>query len=136
VGLFGKKESNEPKAPPRILVVDDYQTMTRIMKSLLKQIGLEDVTAAGDGTDALELLKSQPFDLVISDWNMEKMTGLDLLKAIRADAKLKHIKFIMVTAEARMENAAEAKKHGADNYIVKPFDAPTLKAKLDAVLSR
>ncbi|MDX5361006.1 MAG: chemotaxis response regulator CheY [Alphaproteobacteria bacterium] len=117
-----------------ILVVDDYRTMVRIIRNLLKQIGFENVDEASDGAEALEKLKARPFGLVISDWNMAPMTGLDLLKAVRADAALSRLPFIMVTAESKADNVIAAKQAGVSNYIVKPFNAATLKAKIHAVL--
>ncbi|MCP1337644.1 response regulator [Futiania mangrovi] len=117
-----------------ILVVDDYRTMVRIIRNLLKQIGFENVDEASDGSEALEKLKTRPFGLVISDWNMAPMTGLDLLKAVRAEAALTRLPFIMVTAESKADNVIAAKQAGVSNYIVKPFNAATLKAKIHAVL--
>ncbi|MGU3496086.1 response regulator [Xanthobacteraceae bacterium A53D] len=118
-----------------VLVVDDYKTMVRIIRNLLKQIGFEDVDEASDGTEALAKLKERKYGLVISDWNMEPMTGYELLKRVRedADADLSTIPFIMVTAEAKSENVIAAKKAGVSNYIVKPFNAQTLKGKIDSV---
>jgi two-component system chemotaxis response regulator CheY len=116
-----------------ILVVDDYHTMVRIIRNLLKQLGFEDVDDAADGTTALEKLQQKPYGLVISDWNMEPMTGYELLRHVRADDRLKAMPFIMVTAESKTENVIAAKKAGASNYIVKPFNAQTLKNKIEAV---
>ena len=116
-----------------ILVVDDYQTMIRIIRNLLKQLGFEDVDDAADGTAALSKLKDKRYGLVISDWNMEPMTGYELLRHVRADENLRAMRFIMVTAESKTENVIAAKKAGVNNYIVKPFNAQTLKAKIDAV---
>ena len=116
-----------------VLVVDDYVTMTRIIRNLLKQIGFEDVDDARDGTRALERLRNRRYGLVISDWNMQPMTGYDLLKEVRADPTLAQIPFIMVTAESKTENVIAAKKAGVSNYIVKPFNAATLKTKMEAV---
>ncbi|MFG1480368.1 response regulator [Xanthobacter sp. V4C-4] len=116
-----------------ILVVDDYKTMVRIIRNLLKQIGFEDVDEAADGTEALAKLKERNYGLVISDWNMEPMTGYELLKRVRGDDALSSIPFIMITAEAKSENVIAAKKAGVNNYIVKPFNAQTLKGKIDAV---
>jgi two-component system chemotaxis response regulator CheY len=116
-----------------ILVVDDYQTMVRIIKNLLKQLGFEDVDAASDGAAALGKLKEKRYGLVISDWNMEPMTGYELLRQVRADDGLRNTPFIMVTAESKTENVIAAKKAGVNNYIVKPFNAQTLKAKIEAV---
>jgi two-component system, chemotaxis family, chemotaxis protein CheY len=117
-----------------VLVVDDYQTMIRILRNLLKQIGFKDVDDASDGTAALAKLKEKQYGLVISDWNMEPMTGYELLQHVRADEKLSELPFIMVTAEAKTENVIAAKKAGVNNYIVKPFNAQTLQAKITAVL--
>jgi len=117
-----------------ILVVDDYQTMIRILRNLLKQIGFTDVDEASDGTQALEKLGQREYGLVISDWNMAPMTGFELLQKVRADEKLASLPFIMVTAESKTENVIAAKKAGVNNYIVKPFNAQTLKGKIEAVL--
>ncbi|MFY7962615.1 MAG: chemotaxis response regulator CheY [Elsteraceae bacterium] len=116
-----------------VLVVDDYATMRRIIRNLLQQLGFTDVDEAADGEQALAKLRDKDFGLVISDWNMEPMTGLDLLKAVRADARLKALPFIMVTAESKTENVVAAKQAGVSNYIVKPFNAEILKQKLAAV---
>ncbi|HYH18269.1 MAG TPA: chemotaxis response regulator CheY [Azospirillum sp.] len=118
----------------KILVVDDYATMRRIVRNLLTQIGYTDIDEAGDGVQALAKLRESKFGLVISDWNMEPMTGLQLLKEIRADAKLAYLPFIMVTAESKTENVIAAKQAGVNNYIVKPFNAETLKMKIQAVI--
>ncbi len=117
-----------------ILVVDDYSTMRRIIRNLLKQLGFENVDEAADGSEALKKMQEKSFQLIISDWNMEPMTGLDLLRAVRADAKNGMLPFIMVTAESKPENVIVAKQAGVSNYIVKPFNAETLKAKLTAVI--
>jgi two-component system, chemotaxis family, chemotaxis protein CheY len=116
-----------------VLVVDDYQTMVRILRNLLKQIGFNDVDDASDGQAAFEKLKSKKYGLVISDWNMAPMTGYELLQQVRADADLGSLPFIMVTAEAKTENVVAAKKAGVNNYIVKPFNADTLRSKISAV---
>jgi len=116
-----------------ILVVDDYNTMVRIIRNLLKQLGFENVDDASDGTAALVKLRAKKYGLVISDWNMEPMTGYDLLKEVRADPALGKTPFIMVTAESKTENVIAAKKAGVDNYIVKPFNAQTLHHKISAV---
>jgi two-component system, chemotaxis family, chemotaxis protein CheY len=118
-----------------ILVVDDYNTMVRIIRNLLRQLGFEDVDAAPDGTAALAKLRSRKYALVISDWNMEPMTGYELLKQMRADPMLNATPFIMVTAESKTENVIAAKQAGVNNYIVKPFNADTLKHKIDAVFA-
>ncbi len=117
-----------------VLIVDDYKTMLRIIRNLLKQIGFENVDEASDGAEAFEKMKKQKYGLVISDWNMEPMTGYELLKKVRADEQIKATPFIMVTAESKTENVVAAKKAGVNNYIVKPFNAGTLKAKMTAVL--
>ncbi|TCZ53670.1 chemotaxis response regulator CheY [Roseicella aquatilis] len=119
----------------KVLVVDDYKTMTRIIRNLLKQIDFNDTDEAADGNEALAKLRGGNFGLVISDWNMEPMTGLELLKEIRADAKLRHLPFIMVTAESKTENVVAAKQAGVSNYIVKPFNAETLREKIEKVLA-
>jgi two-component system, chemotaxis family, chemotaxis protein CheY len=116
-----------------ILVVDDYQTMVRIIRNLLKQLGFEDVDEAADGTAALAKLKQKRYGLVISDWNMTPMTGYELLRNVRSDEGLRNLPFIMVTAESKTENVIAAKKAGVNNYIVKPFNAQTLKSKIEAV---
>lgn len=117
-----------------ILIVDDYKTMLRIIRNLLKQLNLENVQEATDGSSALKMLRDGNYGLVISDWNMEPMTGLQLLKEVRADAKLKGLPFIMITAESKTENVVAAKEAGVSNYIVKPFNAETLRQKLVTVL--
>jgi two-component system chemotaxis response regulator CheY len=117
-----------------IMIVDDYSTMLRIMKNLLRQLDFENVEEATDGSMALSKLKLGHYGLVISDWNMQPVTGLDLLKQVRADAQLKHLPFIMVTAESKTENVIAAKQAGVSNYIVKPFTAETLKQKMESVL--
>jgi two-component system, chemotaxis family, chemotaxis protein CheY len=116
-----------------VLVVDDYSTMVRIVRNLLKQLGFVDIDDAGDGQAALSKLRGRKYGLVISDWNMEPMTGYDLLKEVRADPTLARTPFIMVTAESKTDNVIAAKKAGVSNYIVKPFNAQTLKSKIDAV---
>ena len=117
-----------------VLIVDDYKTMLRIIENLLKQLGFKNVHQAIDGSSALKMLREMPVGLVISDWNMQPMTGLQLLKEVRADDKLKTLPFIMVTAESKTENVIAAKEAGVNNYIVKPFNAETLKSKIVAVL--
>ncbi len=116
-----------------VLVVDDYNTMIRIIRNLLKQLGFEHIDDANDGTAALAKMRERKYGLVISDWNMEPMTGFGLLKEMRADPDLSQTPFIMVTAESKTENVIAAKKAGVSNYIVKPFNAQTLKSKIDAV---
>lgn len=117
-----------------VLIVDDYKTMLRIVENLLKQLGFKNIMQATDGSMALKMLHEGNYGLVISDWNMQPMTGLQLLKEVRADAKLKPLPFIMVTAESKTENVIAAKQAGVNNYIMKPFNAETLKQKLSAVL--
>jgi two-component system chemotaxis response regulator CheY len=117
-----------------ILVVDDYKTMIRIIRNLLSQLGFQNVEEASDGRQALDRMRGARFGLVISDWNMEPMTGYELLKEVRADPTLKTTPFIMVTAESKTENVIAAKQAGVNNYIVKPFNAETLKGKLKTVL--
>lgn len=120
-----------------VLVVDDYQTMIRIIKNLLKQLGFDNVDEATDGTMAYGMLEKKKYGLVISDWNMEPMSGLDLLKKVRATSgndNISKVPFIMVTAESKTENVIAAKQAGVNNYIVKPFNAETLKTKISSVL--
>ena len=118
-----------------ILVVDDYATMIRILRNLLKQLGFENVDDASDGSSALVKMHGKKYGLVISDWNMEPMTGYDLLREVRADPNLATTPFIMITAESKTENVIAAKKAGVNNYIVKPFNAQTLKTKIEAVFA-
>jgi two-component system chemotaxis response regulator CheY len=118
-----------------IMVVDDYATMQRILRNLLEQNGFKNVTVASSGQEAIQKLEATPnIGLIISDWNMEPMTGLELLKAVRANPNYKGIPFIMVTAEGKTENVIAAKEAGVSNYIVKPFSAETLKTKMTSVL--
>ncbi|MSP01807.1 MAG: response regulator [Acetobacteraceae bacterium] len=117
-----------------VLIVDDYKTMLRIIRNLLKQIEFNNVEEASDGTEALSKLRSGHYGLVISDWNMAPMTGLQLLQEVRADVRLRQIPFIMITAESKTENVVAAKQAGVSNYIVKPFNAETLKGKIEKVL--
>ena len=116
-----------------VLVVDDYTTMIRIISNLLKQLGFADIDDATDGSAALAKMRRRPYGLVISDWNMEPMTGYALLQEVRADPDLFATPFIMVTAESKTENVIAAKKAGVSNYIVKPFNAQTLRSKIEAV---
>jgi two-component system chemotaxis response regulator CheY len=118
----------------RILIVDDFKTMIKVIESVLAQIGFKNVAEAASGTEALVKLRAEKFDLVLSDWNMEPMNGLELLKNVRADASLKHLPFILITAESKVENIVAAKQAGVNNYIIKPFNAVTLKEKLTAVI--
>ena len=117
-----------------ILIVDDYKTMLRIIRNLLKQLGFDNVDEATDGAEALTKLRGRSYGLVISDWNMEPMTGYQLLKEVRSDGKLTETPFIMITAESKTENVIAAKKAGVNNYIVKPFNAATLKTKMCSVI--
>lgn len=122
------------KPDMKILVVDDFPTMRRIVKTLLRQLGYTNIIEAEDGEIAYKLLKSTPdVEFIVSDWNMPNMTGLEFLKTVRADEKLKHLPFLMVTAEAEKENIIEAVKSGVSNYVVKPFTAATLKEKMAKV---
>jgi two-component system, chemotaxis family, chemotaxis protein CheY len=118
-----------------VLVVDDYNTMIRILRNLLRQLGFQDIDDAADGTAALAKMRQKQYGLVISDWNMEPMTGYDLLKEVRGDPGLARTPFIMVTAESKTENVIAAKKAGVNNYIVKPFNAQTLQNKIEAVFA-
>ncbi len=120
----------------KILVVDDFATMRKVIRNLLKQVGYENIMEAEDGVLALRVLKSQKIDLVISDWNMPNMTGLELLKAVRADEDLKTTPFLMVTAEALQDNVIAAVKAGVSNYIVKPFTAEVLNEKITKILEK
>jgi two-component system, chemotaxis family, chemotaxis protein CheY len=117
----------------KILTVDDFSTMRRIIRNMLRQLGYTNIVEAEDGAEALRLLHKETVDFIISDWNMPNMSGLDLLKAIRADENLKPIPVLLVTAEALKENVVEAVKAGVNNYVVKPFTAETLKEKIDAI---
>ncbi len=116
-----------------VLVVDDYNTMIRIIRNLLRQLGFEHIDDATDGNSALTKMRERKYGLVISDWNMEPMTGYDLLQQVRADRDLFNTPFIMITAESKTDNVIAAKKAGVSNYIVKPFNAATLKGKIEAV---
>lgn len=118
----------------KVLIVDDYTTMLRIIRNLLNQIGFKDVDDATDGEKALEKFKQADYGLVISDWNMEPMSGYEFLKEVRAGTHNKDVPFIMVTAESKTENVIKAKQAGVSNYIVKPFNAETLKGKIESVL--
>ena len=121
----------DPSMP--VLVVDDYSTMVRIIRNLLRQLGFADVDDASNGASALDKMRHRRYGLVISDWNMEPMTGFDLLQQVRADPNFGTTPFIMVTAESKTENVIAAKKAGVNNYIVKPFNAQTLQSKIEAV---
>lgn len=120
----------------KILIVDDFSTMRRIVRNLLKELGFTNADEAEDGVVALQKLKSGNFQFVVSDWNMPNMTGIELLRAIRADADLKHLPVLMVTAEAKKENIIEAAQAGASGYVVKPFTAATLEEKLNKVFEK
>ncbi len=116
-----------------IITIDDFSTMRRIVKNLLKQLGFSNILEADDGTTGLEAIRSQKVDFIISDWNMPKMTGLELLKTVRSDPALKEIPFLMVTAEAEKENIIQAVQAGVSNYVVKPFTAEVLKQKIEKI---
>ncbi len=116
-----------------VLVVDDYNTMVRIIRNLLRQLGFETIDEAVDGSAALAKMRQRRYGLVISDWNMQPMTGYELLREVRCDPVLSDTPFIMVTAESKTENVIAAKKAGVSNYIVKPFNAQTLRTKIEAV---
>ncbi len=120
----------------KILIVDDFSTMRRIIKNLLRDLGFTNTAEADDGLTALPMLQSGSFDLLITDWNMPGMSGIDLLRAVRADAKLQHMPVMMVTAEQKRDQIIEAAKAGVNGYIVKPFTAATLKEKMDKIFER
>ena len=120
----------------KTLVVDDFSTMRRIIKNLLKDLGFSNIQEADDGSTALPMLQQGDFDFVVTDWNMPGMQGIDLLRAIRADDKLKHLPVLMVTAEAKKEQIVAAAQAGVNGYVVKPFTAATLKEKLDKIFER
>lgn len=122
----------DPSMP--ILVVDDYQTMVRIIRNLLKQLGFENVDDASNGQAAIAKMRDKQYGLIISDWNMEPMTGFELLQRVREEDALSATPFIMVTAESKTENVIAAKKAGVNNYIVKPFNAQTLRSKIESVV--
>lgn len=118
----------------RILVVDDFKTMVKIVEGLLRQLGFRNIDEAADGVQAFDLIQKNKYDLILSDWNMQPMSGFELLQKVRATEAVRHIPFILITAESKPENIIAAKKAGVSNYIVKPFNALTLKEKLTAVL--
>ncbi|MGS2720445.1 chemotaxis response regulator CheY [Paraglaciecola aestuariivivens] len=120
----------------KILVVDDFSTMRRIIKNLLKDLGFTNIQEADDGSTALPMLQQGDFDFVVTDWNMPGMQGIDLLRAIRSDASLKHIPVLMVTAEAKKEQIVAAAQAGVNGYVIKPFTAATLKEKLAKIFER
>lgn len=117
-----------------VLLVDDYKTMLRIVRNLMIQLGFTNIDETTDGPTALEMIKAKPYGLVLSDWNMQPMTGFDLLKAVRADERTKATPFVMITAEAKTENVVMARQAGVNNYIIKPFTLAVLKQKLTSVL--
>ena len=119
----------------KVLVVDDMSTMRRILKNILKQIGFSDIIEAENGQDALSKLKAGDIGFIVSDWNMPVMQGIELLRAVRADAELKHLPFLMVTAEAQKDNIIEAVQAGVSNYVVKPFTAEALQVKLEKIFA-
>jgi len=125
---------SDPKM--KFLVVDDFSTMRRIVRNLLKELGFTNVDEAEDGVIALQKLKASEFDFVVTDWNMPNMTGIELLRAIRADAALKSLPVLMITAEAKKENIIEAAQAGASGYIVKPFTAGTMSEKLNKIFEK
>ncbi len=118
----------------KVLIVDDFATMRKVIRNLLKQVGYEDIVEAEDGVMALKALKSQKIDVIVSDWNMPNMTGFELLKAVRADPDLAKTPFLMVTAEALQDNVVAAVKAGVNNYIVKPFTAEVLNEKIKKIM--
>ena len=120
----------------KILIVDDFATMRKVIRNLLKQSGYENIVEAEDGVNALKILKSQKIDFIVSDWNMPNMNGLELLKEVRADEDLKTLPFLMVTAEALQENVVAAVKAGVSNYIVKPFTSETLDEKIKKIMEK
>jgi two-component system chemotaxis response regulator CheY len=120
----------------KILVVDDFSTMRRIIKNLLKDLGFTNIQEADDGNSALPMLQQGDFDFVVTDWNMPGMQGIDLLRAIRADERLKHTPVLMVTAEAKKEQIVAAAQAGVNGYVIKPFTAATLKEKLTKIFER
>ncbi|MEN9810436.1 MAG: hypothetical protein RLZZ488_2003 [Pseudomonadota bacterium] len=125
-----------PPTDLKILVVDDFPTMRKIVRQVLRQLGYNDVQEAEDGESALKILRQKPdIQFVISDWNMPNVTGIELLKSVRADPNLKGLPFLMVTAEADKENIVEAVKSGVSSYIVKPFNAATLKEKIEKIFA-
>jgi two-component system, chemotaxis family, chemotaxis protein CheY len=130
--------SNEPSMPAdksiRVLIVDDYKTMVRIVRNLVHELGFANIDDTTDGPTALDMIRKGNYGLVLSDWNMQPLTGYDLLKAVRADERTKDLPFVLVTAEAKTENVVAAKQAGANNYIIKPFTLAVLKQKLTSVL--
>lgn len=120
----------------KILIVDDFSTMRRIIKNLLRDLGFTNTTEADDGTTALPMLQNGSFDFLVTDWNMPGMSGIDLLRAVRADDRLKHLPVLMVTAEAKRDQIIEAAQAGVNGYVVKPFTAQALKEKIEKVFER
>jgi two-component system chemotaxis response regulator CheY len=120
----------------KILIVDDFSTMRRIIRNLLRDLGYNNTSEADDGQSALPMLQNGAYDFLVTDWNMPGMQGIDLLRAVRADAKLRHMPVLMVTAEARREQIVEAAQAGVNGYVVKPFTAQTLKEKIDKIFER
>jgi two-component system chemotaxis response regulator CheY len=120
----------------KVLVVDDFATMRRILKNILKQIGFTKIIDADDGSTALAMLKKDKVDLIISDWNMPKVSGLELLKAVRSDESIKDMPFLMVTAEAQKDSVVQAIQAGVSNYVVKPFTPDTIKEKLEQIFKK
>jgi len=120
----------------KILIVDDFSTMRRIEKNILKHLGFTNIDEAGDGAEALQKLRAKKYDFIISDWNMPVMEGIELLRAVRADESLKHIPFLMVTAEAEKASVLLAIKEGVSNYIVKPFTEDVIKAKIEQIFNK
>lgn len=120
----------------KVLVVDDFATMRKIVRNILKQIGFNNIVEADDGANAMQVIKNENIDFVVTDWNMPNMSGLDLLKSIRGDEKSKNIPVLMVTAEGLAENVVDAVKAGVDNYIVKPFTAETVQAKIEQIFQK
>lgn len=120
----------------KILIVDDFSTMRRIIKNLLRDLGFTNTSEADDGSSALPMLQNGSFDFLVTDWNMPGMTGIDLLKAVRADDKLKNLPILMVTAEAKRDQIIEAAQAGVNGYVVKPFTAAVLKEKIEKIFER
>ncbi|RLB90942.1 MAG: response regulator [Deltaproteobacteria bacterium] len=120
----------------KILLIDDFATMRKVIKNLLKQTGYNNISEAEDGLEALKTLKSEKVDFIISDWNMPNMTGFELLKAVRAESAIKGLPFLMVTAEGLQENVVAAVKAGVSNYIVKPFTAEVLNEKIEKIIAK
>jgi two-component system chemotaxis response regulator CheY len=127
---------NQMDRKMKILIVDDFATMRQIVKKSLRQLGFDNITEAVDGNDALNKLKADEYKFIVSDWNMPNMMGIDLLKAIRSDDKLKQLPFLMVTAEAQKENIIEAAKAGVSQYIIKPFTVDALQQKIEAIFAK